>query len=65
VQLDFLAPGRRYEAQVYRDGEGADWHGDARFRFARETRIVGAADSLTLKLAPGGGEAIRFKALAD
>jgi alpha-glucosidase len=65
VKLDFLDPGRSYEAQIYRDGAGADWHGDARFRFARETRIVGAADSLTLKLAPGGGEAIRFKALAD
>jgi alpha-glucosidase len=65
VQLDFLAPGRRYEAQVYRDGEGADWHGAARFRFARETRIVTAADSLMLKLAPGGGEAIRFRALPE
>ena len=65
VKLDFLDPGRKYEAQVYRDGDGADWHGDARFRFARETRVVTAADSLTLKLAPGGGEAIRFKALPD
>jgi alpha-glucosidase len=65
VKLDFLAPGRQYEAQVYRDGDGADWHGDARFRFARETRVVTAADSLALKLAPGGGEAIRFKALPD
>jgi len=65
VKLDFLDPGRKYEAQVYRDGDGADWHGDARFRFARETRAVTAADSLTLKLAPGGGEAIRFKALPD
>ena len=65
VKLDFLDPGRRYEAQVYRDGDGADWHGDARFRFVRETRIVTASQSLTLKLAPGGGEAIRFRALAD
>ena len=29
VKLDFLEPGRRYEAQVYRDGDGADWHNDA------------------------------------
>ncbi len=63
VKLDFLEPGRRYEAQVYRDGDGADWHGDARFRFVRETHTVAAGDSLTLRLAPGGGEAIRFKAL--
>jgi alpha-glucosidase len=65
VKLDFLAPGRQYEAQIYRDGDGADWHGDARFRFAHETRLVTAADSLALKLAPGGGEAIRFKALPN
>ena len=36
---------------------------DPRFRFVRETRTVAAGDSLTLRLAPGGGEAIRFKAL--
>ena len=65
VKLDFLDAGRRYEAQIYRDGDGADWHGDARFRFARETRTVAARDTLVLKLAPGGGEAIRFKALPD
>jgi alpha-glucosidase len=65
VKLDFLDPKRRYEAQIYRDGDGADWHGDARFRFVRETRTVVAADSITLQLAPGGGEAIRFKALPD
>ena len=51
---------RRYVAEIYRDGDGADFHGDKRFRFARETREVTSADSLTLRLAPGGGEAIRF-----
>ena len=40
VPLDFLDAGKRYRAEIYRDGEGADWHGDARFRFARETREV-------------------------
>ncbi len=60
VSLSFLAPGKRYVAEIYRDGDGADFHGDKRFRFARETREVTSADSLTLRLAPGGGEAIRF-----
>ena len=60
VSLSFLAPGKRYVAEIYRDGDDADFHGDKRFRFARETREVTSADSLTLRLAPGGGEAIRF-----
>jgi alpha-glucosidase len=59
VSLSFLDPGRRYVAQIYRDGDGAHWK-TAPFAFARETRTVTSADTLTLRLAPGGGEAIRF-----
>jgi alpha-glucosidase len=59
VALSFLAPGRTYVAQIYRDGDGADWKTNP-FAFVRETREVTSADSLTLRLAPGGGEAIRF-----
>ena len=61
VPLSFLDPGRRYTAQVYRDGDGAHWH-DAPFAFERETRAVTSADRLTLRLAAGGGQAIRFVA---
>lgn len=60
VPLGFLDPGKRYRAEIYRDGEGADWHGDARFRFARETRDVTGNDVLDLWLSGGGGQAIRF-----
>ena len=60
VRLDFLDAGRRYRAEIYRDGEGADWHGDARFRFERETRDVSHADVLEIWLAGGGGQAIRL-----
>ncbi len=63
VPLSFLDPGRKYRAEIYRDGEGADWHGAARFKFARETRTVTAKDTLDLWLAGGGGAAIRFVAL--
>ena len=59
VPLSFLDPGRTYVAQVYRDGDGAHWR-DAPFDFAVETRDVGSADILRLRLAPGGGQAIRF-----
>ncbi|MBP6748245.1 MAG: glycoside hydrolase family 97 protein [Xanthomonadaceae bacterium] len=59
VPLDFLSPGKTYVAQIYRDGDKADYKGD-RFSFARETREVTRDDVLTLRLAPGGGQAIRF-----
>jgi alpha-glucosidase len=63
VPLAFLEPGRTYEAQIYRDGDGAHWK-SAPFEFARETRRVTSTDRLTLRLAPGGGQAIRFRALS-
>ncbi|MFP7723569.1 glycoside hydrolase family 97 protein [Lysobacter sp. A3-1-A15] len=59
LPLSFLAPGRRYTAQVYRDGRGAHWKTDA-FAFERETIEVTSADQLPLRLAAGGGQAIRF-----
>ena len=59
VPLSFLAPGRTYHAQIYRDGDGAHWK-DAPFKFVRENRTVTSADTLTLRLAAGGGQAIRF-----
>lgn len=60
LPLDFLDAGKRYRAEIYRDGEGADWHGDARFRFVREERTVTRDDALSLWLAGGGGAAVRF-----
>ncbi len=59
VPLGFLEPGVRYRAEIYRDGERADFRSNP-FAFARETREVTSADALTLVLAPGGGQAIRF-----
>ncbi len=62
VSLGFLEPGVRYRAEIYRDGEGADFRSNP-FTFVRETRQVTSADALTLVLAPGGGQAIRFTPL--
>ena len=62
VPLTFLDPGRRYVAEIYRDGDDADYRGDKRFSFVHETRTVTAADTLDLRLAAGGGVAIRFVA---
>ncbi|ONF95339.1 glycoside hydrolase family 97 protein [Sphingomonas jeddahensis] len=60
VALDFLDPGRRYTAEIYRDGDGADYRSETRFRMATERRPVKHSDTLTIDLAPGGGQAIRF-----
>jgi alpha-glucosidase len=60
ISLGFLEPGVRYRAEIYRDGDGADFRSNP-FAFVRETREVTSADQLTLVLGPGGGQAIRFK----
>ncbi|HZF98098.1 MAG TPA: glycoside hydrolase family 97 protein [Pseudoxanthomonas sp.] len=59
VPLDFLDRGRRYTAQVYRDGDQAHWK-TAPQDIVIEERAVTRSDTLTLRLAPGGGQAIRF-----
>ncbi|WP_419251768.1 glycoside hydrolase family 97 protein [Caulobacter sp. ErkDOM-YI] len=59
--LGFLEPGRRYKAQIYRDGDKADWK-TAPQDIVIEEREVASTDVLTLRLAPGGGQAIRFMA---
>ena len=61
VPLEFLDAKRTYTAQVYRDGDGADWKTNP-FAFVREERTVKRGDTLTLKLGSGGGAAIRFVA---
>jgi alpha-glucosidase len=61
VPLSFLTPGRRYRAQIYRDGPTADYRGRGK-EIVIEERNVTSADVLTLRLAPGGGQAIRFVA---
>ena len=59
VPLSFLDPRQRYRAEIYRDGDGAHWR-DAPFAFVRETREVASSDVLSVRLAAGGGQAIRF-----
>lgn len=65
VPLTFLDPRRRYEAQIYRDGDGADFRLDSRSRIRIETRTLQATDRLVLPLGAGGGAAVRFRALPE
>ncbi len=60
VPLAFLDPGVSYEAEVYRDGDEADYRNEHRFDLTIEKRSVSARDMMTIKLAPGGGQAIRI-----
>ena len=60
VPLDFLDEGRDYMAEIYSDGLGADWLDDP-FPVSILRRPVNAGTTLTLSLAPGGGQAIRIR----
>jgi alpha-glucosidase len=64
VPLAFLTPGQRYRAEIYRDGDRAHYR-TAPFEFAVETREVTSADTLALRLAAGGGQAILFVPIED
>ena len=62
IALDFLEPGKKYQAQIYRDGEEAHWHTKP-YDLVIEQKNVSAKDKMTLMLAASGGSAIRFKQL--
>ncbi len=62
ITLDFLESGKTFEAQIYADGDKAEWKQNP-YEMNIYRKKVTSADKLTLKLAAGGGVAIRFKAL--
>ncbi|MEX1186027.1 MAG: glycoside hydrolase family 97 protein [Gemmatimonadaceae bacterium] len=60
--LSFLASGRKYVAEVYADGPGAHWLTNPLPVEIRRVDVT--SDSrLTIQLAPGGGQAIRLRAV--
>jgi alpha-glucosidase len=62
IDLGFLDADKTYAMQLYRDGDNAHYKGD-QFAFDVEKRNVTRDETLQLKLAPGGGTAIRFQAI--
>ena len=62
IDLDFLLEGVSYEAQIYADAADAHYL-DNPEAYKIEKRKVKKGDMLNLKLAAGGGVAIRFKTL--
>ncbi len=56
-KLDFLPPGVRYTATVYKDAKDADWQKNPE-AYSIEKRTVSSDTILEIPLAPGGGCAI-------
>jgi alpha-glucosidase len=59
VPLNFLTPGRKYTAEIYADGPGANWSTNP-LPVSISKRTVDSSTNLSVVLAPGGGQAIRF-----
>ncbi len=61
LNLEFLGEGN-YEAQIYADAPGISWENNPE-EVVNSKQEVNLNSTLELKLAPGGGAAIRFKKL--
>ena len=59
VPLNFLTPGRKYTAEIYADGPGANWATNP-LPVSISKRTVDSNTNLSVVLAPGGGQAVRF-----
>jgi alpha-glucosidase len=59
LSLSFLTPGKRYVADIYADGPGANWRNNP-FPVSITHRSVTSATHLRVAMAPGGGQAIRI-----
>jgi len=60
IALNFLDAGKTYVAEIYRDADDADWQTNP-IAYKIEKKLVTSESTLSLHLAPGGGEAIRLK----
>ncbi|HEX2076814.1 MAG TPA: glycoside hydrolase family 97 protein [Longimicrobium sp.] len=60
VPLGFLPAGRRYVAEIYADGPGADWR-DNPLPVAIRQQPVDASTTLRIEMVPGGGQAVRIR----
>ncbi len=57
--LSFLNPGVKYSATIYADAPDADWESNP-YAYTIANKEVTAADTLSVILAPGGGQAVSF-----
>ena len=59
VPLNFLTAGQKYTAEIYADGPNANWVTNP-LQVTISKRTVDSNTNLSVILAPGGGQAIRF-----
>lgn len=59
VPLNFLEAGRKYTATIYADGKEADWKTNP-YEYEIIRKEVTSEDTLTVRMASGGGQAITF-----
>ena len=59
VPLNFLTAGRKYTAEVYADAAGANWATNP-LAISISKKTVDSNTNLSVVLAPGGGQAVRF-----
>jgi alpha-glucosidase len=65
ASLSFLEPNQQYVAEIYRDGLNADWKTNP-YDIDISKKLVDQGTDFEIRLAPGGGQAVRFhKASAD
>ena len=59
IPLTMLEKGKKYRATIYRDGKKADWQTNP-YDYVIETKPVQANKRLKIKMASGGGFAIKL-----
>lgn len=62
IPLDFLEKGKKYKATIYADAPDADWKTNPT-AYSITTQKVNAKQKLTIRMVPGGGQAISFIAI--
>lgn len=64
VALDFLEKGKNYRATLYSDGEKAGWESNPT-DYRIEEKMVTSQDTLTVKMASGGGFALSLQVVEE
>jgi len=64
VTLDFLDTSKRWMAHVYRDADDSHWESNP-FAHVIEAIEITPGQEFSIRLAPGGGMAVRFLPVAD
>lgn len=62
IPLTFLTPGTQYQAELYLDGDKADWVKNP-YDLKIDKKTLNNTDTLSIKMATSGGAAIRFVAM--